>query len=216
MTNRAYIRISTTQQTPESQRHTILEYCKANKINKVKTTIETVSGAKDWNKRELAQIVEVIKEGDILIVSELSRLGRSMLDLLEVLQKIKAKGGIVHTIKENLILSDDGNIGGKMLVAIYGIIAELERDLISQRVRAGQANARARGVRFGQKKGTRRNLKLDPRWEEIIKLRTAKVSCQAMGRVFGVHGMTVRKWLKRHIDKHGNIRNPQYFNKLEK
>lgn len=171
MTVYAYIRVSTDRQTVENQRFEISNYCNAHDIHIDKwIEDEGVSGAKDYSKRSLGRLISGCKSGDTIICSEISRLGRDLLMLFEILNKLIKKGVRLYTIKDNFSLED--NIQTKVLAFAFGIASEIERKLISQRTKESLARLKAEGVKLGIKPGSHivRKTKLDGCDEDVLKL----------------------------------------------
>ena len=153
-----YCRVSTLNQTNENQRLTIKKYLKLQKINEVKWVTESISGCKDIKKRALGTLISSMQEGDTLIITELSRLGRSLMMILDVLQEMLNKNIKVIAIKENFNLGDD--IQSKVLAFAFGLSAEIERRLISERTKMGLERARRQRKQIGWPKGLPRKPKL--------------------------------------------------------
>ena len=146
-----YIRVSTDRQTVENQRFEIKNFCKKEAL-KVDTWIEeTISGTKDVDKRKLGALLTKMQKGDILICSELSRLGRNLLMIMAILNECMKNDIQVWTIKDNYRLGSD--ISSKVLAFAFGLSAEIERNLISQRTKEALARKRAEGVVLGRPKG---------------------------------------------------------------
>ena len=128
-----YIRVSTDRQTVENQRYEIKGFCQKNNLQVDKWISETISGAKEVDKRRLGKLLKGVRKDDIIICSEISRLGRSLFMIMSVLNRCMEIGAKVWTIKDNYRLGDD--ITSKVLAFAFGISAEIERKLISQRTR---------------------------------------------------------------------------------
>lgn len=131
-----YVRVSTNKQTAENQKNGILKYAQSKEMM-VKEFIEVeVSGTKSETDRKIDQVINKLGENDILIVSELSRLGRSTSNVLSVINKILDLGVEIHFIKQNLIVSNDSkDTTSKIMITLFALFAELERDLIAQRTK---------------------------------------------------------------------------------
>jgi DNA invertase Pin-like site-specific DNA recombinase len=123
----AYIRVSTDKQETENQRYEILKYSNQKKLGNVEFVEETVLGRKSWKDRKIGELVEKLGKGDVLIVMELSRLGRSMLEIMELLSILLRKGVELHVVKNNQVLKDD--LQSKVFAMTFSIAAE--RELIS-------------------------------------------------------------------------------------
>ena len=129
----AYIRVSTDKQDTENQRFEILKYANEKKLGNVEFIEETVSGRKSWKERKIGTLIPELQKGDILIVTELSRLGRSMLEIMELLSILLRAGVELHVVKNDQVLKDD--LQSKVFAMAFSIAAEIERELISQEQR---------------------------------------------------------------------------------
>lgn len=196
MTVYAYIRISTDKQETENQRFEILKYANEKKLGNVEFIEETVSGRKNWKERQLGKLVEKIQKGDILIVTELSRLGRSMLEIMELLSILLRNGVELHVVKNNQILKDD--LQSKVFAMAFSIAAEIERELISQRTREALARRKAEGKPLGRPKGSYSS-KLDKHRDQIEEFLSKGVSIASIAKIIGVPYTTVYSYLKRRL-----------------
>lgn len=148
-----YIRVSSDKQTVENQRFEIENFCKRERLFIDDWIEETISGTKAYDKRALGRLLRKISKDDIIICSELSRLGRNLFMIMEILNICMTKECRVWTIKDNYRLGDD--IQSKVLAFAFGLSAEIERNLISQRTKEALARKRAEGVVLGRPKGRR-------------------------------------------------------------
>ncbi len=146
-----YIRVSSDKQTVENQRFEINNFCKREQLQIDGWIEETISGTKAFNKRELGKLLKKVQKGDLIICAELSRLGRSLFMIMEILGICMNKECRVWTIKDNYRLGDD--IHSKVLAFAFGLSAEIERNLISQRTKEALARKRSEGVVLGRPKG---------------------------------------------------------------
>ena len=146
-----YIRVSSDKQTGENQRFEINKFCERQNIMINDWIEETISGTKNYNKRQLGNLLKKVHKDDIIICSELSRLGRNLFMIMEILNICMTKECRVWTIKDNYRLGDD--IQSKVLAFAFGLSAEIERNLISQRTKEALARKKAEGVVLGRPKG---------------------------------------------------------------
>ena len=131
----AYIRVSTDKQTVENQRFEIENFAKRQEIHIDKWVSETVSGTQSAKKRKLGPLIKKLKKGDTLIASEISRLGRRLMEVMSILNTLMTKKITVLTVKEKYELGN--NIQSQILAFAFGLSAQIERDLISQRTKEG-------------------------------------------------------------------------------
>lgn len=146
-----YIRVSSDEQTVENQRFEIKNFCKKQNLQVDDWIEETISGVKAYDKRLLGKLLKKVKKDDLIICSELSRLGRNLFMIMEILSLCMKKECKVWTIKDNYRLGDD--IQSKILAFAFGLSAEIERNLISQRTIEALKLKRAQGVILGRPKG---------------------------------------------------------------
>ena len=193
-----YIRVSTERQTVDNQRFEIERFCLKNNIRIEQWIEETISGTKSPEKRLLGSLLADVKNGDLIICSELSRLGRSLFMIMSILNHLMLNGVLVWTIKDNYRLGD--NIQSKVLAFAFALSAEIERDLISQRTKEALARKRSEGVILGRPIGKKSSrVKLTGHEKEIQDLINENTSKSAIGRIFGVNRMTVDSFLKERL-----------------
>ena len=227
--NYAYIRVSTDSQTVENQRLAIRNYAEKKGIENIKWFSETISGTKNPEKRKLGDILNVAKEGDLIIVTELSRLGRSLIMVLNVIQLLMDKKVSLVSLKEGYELGD--NIQSKVIAFAFGLASEIERTLISERTKAGLERARQNGKRIGRQVGEKPHyFKLTPYRDKIKKYISEGRSLNSMAKEFGVMWGTMKAFCTVNIyieplpplterpKKHGHLsrRELEYFDKIEK
>ena len=190
-----YIRESTDKQTVENQRFEINNFCTKQDIVVHKWIEETISGTKNVDERKLGKLLKKMKKEDILICSELSRLGRSLLMIMGVLNECMNRDIKVWTIKDNYRLGND--INSKVLAFAFGLSAEIERNLISQRTKEALARKKAEGVILGRPIGSKSaTTKLTGQEKKLKDLLDKRVSYSAIGRILGVHRLTVTSFVK--------------------
>jgi len=190
-----YVRVSTDKQDTDNQRFEIERFCKKQKIKIDEWFDETISGTKDPKKRKLGELLAKINKGDLIICTEVSRLGRKLFMIMAILQGLLDKGAKVWTIKDNYRLGDD--IQSKILAFAFGIAAEIERDMISSRIKEALARKKAGGAKLGRPKGFQPKVKLTGHEKEIKRLRKQGVSKSELGRLFNVNRITVDTFMKR-------------------
>jgi len=190
-----YLRVSTDRQTVDNQRFEIERFCIKNDIKVEQWIEETISGTKIPEKRLLGSLLAGVKKGDLIICSELSRLGRSLFMIMSILNHLMNTGVRVWTIKDNYRLGD--NIQSKVLAFAFGLSAEIERELISQRIKEALARKKSEGAILGRPLGKKSShVKLSGHEKEIQNLLEKSISKSAIGRIFGVNRMTVDSFLK--------------------
>lgn len=149
----AYIRVSTDKQTVENQRFELQKFATEKGIVIDKWISEIVSGTKSANDRKLGPLLKKMKKGDILILSEISRLGRNLMQIMSILNLCMTKETMVLTAKERYELGN--NINSQILAFAFGLSAQIERDLISQRTKEALARRKANGQRLGREVGSK-------------------------------------------------------------
>jgi len=190
----AYIRVSTDRQDALNQRNEILNLANEKDLGKVHLVEEVVSGRKRWRDRALGGIVEKMKPNDAIVVAELSRLGRSMLEIMEILNLALERKIRVYAAKGKWELGD--SLQSKILAMVFAMAAEIERDLISQRTKNALATKKSQGVRLGRPKGPGKS-KLDGHREDIIEYLSLGVTKKRVAERFGTTPLNLRIWLKK-------------------
>lgn len=197
--NYGYIRVSSDKQTVENQRFEIERFCKEEGISIDGWIEETVSGTKNYDKRELGSLLEKVKKGDLIICSELSRLGRSLFMIMEILNHCMDKECRVWTIKDSYRLGDD--IQSKVLAFAFGLSAEIERNLISQRTKEALARKKSEGIVLGRPKGRKSSrVKLSGKEKIIRDLRENGVTISQIAKTYQVNRNTVSRFIKNNIE----------------
>ena len=195
-----YLRVSTDGQDTENQKIGVVEFCRRKEFTVDKWVEDTVSGGKSIESRKLGGIIKGMKAGDILIAAEISRLSRNMLDLMGLLQNCMQKGIRIYTVKEGYELGD--NINSKVLAFAFGLAAEIERTLLSARIKEALARLKASGVRIGRPPGARkRNPILLQHADKIADLVASGATQKAIAKKFKVHRHTVKAWVEEHINQ---------------
>lgn len=192
----AYYRVSTYKQDYESQKIGVIDYCKRNNYEIDKEILDNgVSGRVKAKDRKLGKLLKQIKPGDMIITSELSRLGRSTADVINTCNIIADKGAYCYFVKQSM--SIDNTPLGKMLIAIFSAFAEMERDLIIQRTKEAMARRRAMGKYVGRKPGAK-NLhhKLDGKEKKLHTMLIKGMSRREIAKKLRVSPTTVNKFIK--------------------
>lgn len=190
-----YIRVSTDKQTIENQRFEINNLCQRENMAIEKWIEETISGTKEYEKRQLGKAIKKMSKGDVLICSELSRLGRSLFMIMDILNQCMKSGIMVISIKDNYRLGDD--IQSKVLAFAFGLSAEIERTLISQRTKEALKRKKEEGIVLGRPKGRKSTkVKLSGKRELINKYLCSGMSKSAISKKLGVHRNTLSDYLK--------------------
>jgi len=198
--NYGYIRVSSDRQTVENQRFEITNFCKSKGICIDGWIEETISGTKRFDKRALGKLLRKVKKDDLIICAELSRLGRSLFMIMEILNICMSKECKVWTIKDGYRLGED--IQSKVLAFAFGLSAEIERNLISQRTREALARKKAEGVILGRPKGRCNHpgkYKLSGKEDYIQRLARKGYSKRAVARKCKVDGNTLSRFLKKNL-----------------
>lgn len=192
-----YIRVSSDKQTVENQRFEINNFCQRESLSVDGWIEETISGTKAYTKRELGKLLRRIGKGDLIICAELSRLGRNLFMIMEILNICMTRECRVWTIKDNYRLGDD--IQSKVLAFAFGLSAEIERNLISQRTKEALARRRAEGVTLGRPKGRRsapEKYKLHGKRVLIEELLKERVSKRKIARLCRVDRGTLARYIR--------------------
>lgn len=190
-----YIRTSTEKQNNENQHFEIENFATANNIHIDKWIMETISSGKSLEERKLGKLLKKLKQDDILIASELSRLGRNLLQVMSILHQCMNIGCQVWTIKDNYRLGSD--IQSKVLAFAFGLSAEIERNLISQRTKQCLARLKAENKHIGRPKGRKNTItKLTGKENLVEKLLAQNVQKTKIAKILKVDYTTLYKYLK--------------------
>lgn len=189
-----YLRVSTVDQDLDKNKSDVLFFANENNLGKVHFVEEKISGAIHWKKRELGSIIESMSEGDHLIVSEFSRLGRSMLECMEIMSHCLERKINLYAIKGQWRL--DNSIQSKIIGMIFSIASEIERDLISKRTSEALRARKLKGLPMGRPKGTGKS-KLDEYKEEIVALLNNGSSRVFIAKRYKTSVGNLHHWLKK-------------------
>ena len=190
-----YIRVSTDKQTTQNQKFEIKNFVKQKQLTVDEWIEETISATKKLEDRKFGDLLKRMIKGDQLVVTELSRMGRNLMQIMKILHDCMEKDIKVFTVKERYELGN--NINSKVLAFAFGLSAEIERNLISQRTKEALARRKAEGVVLGRPVGSKSSkLKLTGKEEEIKKLLSKNISYSAISRLLNVHRITVATYIK--------------------
>lgn len=196
MATYAYIRVSTDRQDLDNQRHGVIEYAHKHRLEPLHFFEDTASGKKSWRERDLGRLLLQATAGDVLLVAEISRLARSTLQVLEVLQLAAEREIAVHVAKSNLVM--DGSLHSRITATVLGLAAEIEREFISARTTEALARRKALGLPLGRPRGKLSTArKLDQRGDDIRDWLKKGVHKTSIARILGCHPDTLYEYLHR-------------------
>lgn len=198
----AYLRASTDKQDIQNQRYEILEYANRHGLRVDDWVAITISSRKTIKQRRIEELLEKLADADTLIVTELSRLGRSTAEVIDLINQLMRRQIRLVVIKQNLDLkADQHDMSSKIITTVFSLLAELERDLISLRTKEALAAKRAGGIKLGKPHGTLQESKFDVHRERIVKLLQDGVSVR---RIATIHlGLKTHNALNVYIKKRG-------------
>lgn len=192
--NIAYLRVSTLDQDLEKNKADILHLANEKNLGKVEFVQEKVSGKVSWHNRKIGPILNELKKGDVILLSEFSRLGRSMLEIMEIISIAMQKGIRIYTVKGAWQLDD--SIQSKVMAMIFAMASEIERDLISKRTKESLAAKKLSGIKLGRPTGPGKS-KLDPYRPEIEALLLNGSSQKYIAERYRVTEATLSNWIKK-------------------
>ncbi len=192
----AYLRVSTGRQDLVQQKLAVLDYARTHRFPVDKVLEAQWSSQRATQQEELLQLIETLQTGDRLIVSELSRLGRSLSQILRIIEGLIQKEVRLVAIKEAIRFEGKHNLQTKAMIVLFGLFAEVERDLIAERTKEGLAAAKLRGQRLGRPKGALGKSKLDGKEGEIQLLLHKKVSKASIARIMDISQTTLYHFIK--------------------
>lgn len=192
-----YLRVSTSEQDTANQELTIRRHCENLGLTIADFMHVTMSSRRTTQQRRIDELLESLNKGDVLVVSELSRLGRSVGQVVNIVDGLLAAGVRFISIKENMDLDDrnGGDIQTRVMITIFSLLAELERTLISMRTKEGLAKAKAAGKLLGRPKGLGKSA-LDDKKEEIERLMGLGVSKANIAKIIGCKYTTLNHYIK--------------------
>lgn len=192
--NIAYLRVSTIEQDIEKNKSEILHLANDKALGKVEFVEEKVSGRIHWKQRKIGEIVEDLQKGDTILLNEFSRLGRSMLECMEIISIATQKGINIYTVKGNWQL--DGSIQSKVMAMVFSMASEIERDLISKRTKEALQTKKASGIKLGRPKEPGKS-KLDAHKEEIEALLKNGSTKKFIAKRYNSTPANLFNWLKK-------------------
>lgn len=193
-----YIRVSSDKQSTENQIFEIIRFTESNGIAIDEWIQEKVSSRKELKERKLGGLLKRLKQGDVLITTELSRIGRNLMQIMSILHDCMNRDVRVWTIKDNYRLGTD--IQSKVLAFAFGLSAEIERNLISQRTKEALKRIKSEGKTLGRPKGSKnRKRKLSGKESEIKRLIKQKSTQEHIARTMKVHVNTLRRFMRSHL-----------------
>lgn len=200
--NIAYLRVSTLDQDLEKNKSDILHLANEKNLGKVEFVQEKISGKVSWRQRKILTILEELRKDDVILLSEFSRLGRSMLECMEIISIAVQKGIKIYTVKGNWQL--DNTIQSKVMAMVFSMASEIERDLISKRTRESLQSKKLSGIKLGRPKGPGKS-KLDAYSIEIEALLNNGSTQKFIAKRYAVTEATLCNWMKKNNINRGNI-----------
>lgn len=196
MANYAYIRVSTDAQDLNNQRHGVILYAQQHGLEPLTFFDDTAGGTKDWQKREIGRLLrDVAQKGDVILTAEFSRLGRSTLQVMLILEEAAKRGVTIHIVKNGLVM--DGSLNARMMALAFGMAAEIEREFISRRTTEALARRKAEGKRLGRPPGAvSAEKKLDKHKDTILDLLGKGVQKTAIAKIVDSTPDTLYRWME--------------------
>ena len=193
MANYCYLRVSTLEQNTEKNKLEVLKFANDKKLGSVEFVEEQISGKSNFKNRKLGSLLDMMNDGDVLIVPELSRIARSITQIFEVIEIVKEKNIVLYSLKENFC-SSDKSITSTVATTIFALVAQIERDLISLRTKEAMQAKKAQGLKLGSPKGKGKS-KLDDYKEDILKLVELHVPKTVIARQYNTTTTNLYKFL---------------------
>lgn len=191
----AYVRVSTDKQSIENQQFEILKFANQKTIHIHQWIEEIISGTKSFQDRSLGQLISTLTSSDTLIVTEVSRLGRSVMEVMSILNALMNKKVKVISIKEGYELGD--TLDSKILAFAFSLSADIERKMISSRTKEALARKKQEGRTLGRPKGSlSKETKLTGKDQDIKSLLQKRIPLSSIARIMGVHRLTVKSYIE--------------------
>lgn len=191
-----YIRVSTHQQDAKNQKFEILTYAQTNQFSIDRFIEVEMSSRKTTKERHIDSMVEDLTIGDCIIVSELSRLGRSTHEVIGIVNLLIKKQIKLICIKQNLTVNSTNDFQTKIIVTMFSLFSELERDMISERTKIALAAKKASGVKLGRRKGSLGKSILDCHGDQLREFKAKGVSISSIAKIFNVSRGTVYNYIE--------------------
>jgi len=199
MTNFAYLRVSTNSQDAQNQKLGVLDYCNTRGLVPLKIVTDEVSTQIPWRDRQIGKIIDAAGSGDRVVVAEISRLARSTLQVLEILELAAEKGVSVHIVKNGLVM--DGSIQATITATILGLAAQIEREFISLRTKEALTRRKDSGLPMGRPKGRAATVKLDDHRDQIQSYLKKGVNKRSIAKIIECSPTTLYNWIERERDR---------------
>jgi DNA invertase Pin-like site-specific DNA recombinase len=200
-----YLRVSTDQQDVENQRYGLLVYANTHGLGPLHFVEDTASGHLAWRDRAVERLLtETAHVGDVVLFTEMSRMARSTLQVLEMLEHCMTRGISVHIAKQQMVL--DGSMQSRVTATVLGLAAEIEREMISLRTTEALAKRKATGLPLGRPKGAHApRRRLDAKATEIQSYLAKRISKRSIAKLVECAPSTLYEWLAR---RHFHVRQP--------
>lgn len=192
----AYLRVSTDRQDVDNQKHGILEYANSKGLSNLQFVEDTASGRIKWRERQLGKMLGEMESGDTVVFAEVSRMARSTLQVLEILEYCTEQRIEVHIAKQNMAF--DGSMQSRITATVLGMAAEIEREFISMRTKEALAARKKDGVTLGRPKGPAQHTKLDKHRPQIQELIDKGVSKRSIAKIIDASPSTLYDYINRH------------------
>src|SRR4051812_48193480 len=192
----AYVRVSTGSQDLAHQKHAVLDHARQERFAVDHFVEARASSRKGRDERRIDELLAALESGDRLVVSELSRLGRSLGQVIQLVEELVKRKVRFTAIKEGIRFEGKQDLQTKVMIALFGLFAEVERDLISERTKEGLATARGAGRLLGRRKGSLGKSKLDGKEAEIRKLLDKEVSKASIAKIMEVSSTNLRHFIR--------------------
>ena len=192
----AYLRVSTDQQDVDNQRHGILEYANTHNLGGLQFVEDSASGKTNWKDRKMGDLLtKTMQPGDTILFAEVSRMARSVLQILEILAHCAEHEFTVHIVKQNIVFDD--SLNSRITATVLGLAAEIEREFISMRTKEALAKRKAEGMVLGRPKGKAKRVKLDKHSKEIKRYLELGISKRAICKLVDCSPSTLYEWIER-------------------